>query len=341
MNLYVVTFCLSAVLTGLSLPVLQRTVGRFLTDRPGGLKTHAKAVPMLGGCAIFMAVAGTLVLLRFTTNFPTGTLHSLRGVLGAGALIFALGLVDDLRKPKGLPIGLRLAVQAAAACLLIYYGVYVQIFEQNALNYVFTFFWLVGLTNAFNLLDIADGLCISQAFFCTAGLFWIALPGEFRYVNLAAITLLGACAAFWPFNHARQKIFLGDSGATFLGFFIAALAMGTQYSRTNVYGYAAALFIVIVPLLDTVFVVAARVLQGKNPLQGSNDHLALLLKKKWHLTDRTVLGLFILGAVAGSLIAYIITQIEASHTLALCVLASGGAGMFLLWLLQKLHTFAR
>lgn len=332
---------MSAALVLLSIPVLKCTLGRFLADVPGGLKTHNRAAPMLGGCAIFIATVVTLVFLRFTTNFPTGTLHSLRGILGAGTLIFALGLTDDLRKPKGLPIWVRLAVQTAAACLLIYYGVYVQIFDLNIANYAVTFVWLVGLTNAFNLLDIADGLCISQALICTAGLFLIALPGDFRYVNLAAITLLGACATFWPFNHAREKIFLGDSGATFLGFFIAALTMGVQYSRTNPYGYAAALFITAVPLLDTAFVTTARLLQGKNPLKGSNDHLALLLKNKRHCSNETILCLFGLTAIAANIWAYTITRINPIHTPTLCLWTGLGAGMFLLWLLQKLHTSIR
>lgn len=339
--LYILAFVCAAAVTAGTLPLLRRTLGRFLTDTPGGLKTHAAAVPMLGGCAIFAGTVASLVFIRLITNFPTGTLHSLRGILGAGALVFALGLLDDLRKPKGLPIYLRLLVQAAACATLIAYDVYVQVFAAAWLNYALTFLWLLTLTNAFNLLDIADGLCVSQAVICAAGLLLIALPGELWYVNFAALGLLGACLAFWPHNHAQKKIFLGDSGSTFLGFFIAAISMGTQYSQQNPYGYAAPLFIVAVPLLDTAFVSVARLLQGKNPLKGSPDHLALRLKKEKHFSPVSVLGTFGAAGVVCNLWAYAITQCSPARTPAFIFISALGAGMFLLWLLQKLPTCAR
>ncbi len=334
-------FCAAAVTAGV-LPLLRRLVGPFLTDRPGGLKTHVQAVPMLGGCIIFLGTLASLILIRFITNFPTGTLHSLRGILGAGTLIFALGLMDDLRKPKGLPIWVRLGVQGVAAALLIQYGVCVQVFTAAWLNHALTFLWLVGLTNAFNLLDISDGLCISQTLICAAGLLFIALPGELWYVNFAALALLGAGLVFWPFNHAtRGKIFLGDSGSTFLGFMIAALSMGTQYSNQNPYGYTTPLFIVAVPLLDTTFVCLARLLQGKNPLRGSKDHLALELKRAWHFSPINILVLFALAGIGCNLLAGLIPQLAPQHTQAVCVFFILMGGMCIVWLLQKLHTSTR
>ncbi|MBQ3667372.1 MAG: undecaprenyl/decaprenyl-phosphate alpha-N-acetylglucosaminyl 1-phosphate transferase [Elusimicrobiaceae bacterium] len=337
---YFITLLCAAAITAGAIPVLRRTIGKFLTDTPGGLKTHTKAVPMLGGCAIFLGTITSLVLIRFTTNFPTGTLHSLRGVLEAGTLIFMLGLLDDFRKPKGLPIWLRLLVQAIAVSFLIYYGVYVQVFPLSCLNYGITFLWLLALTNAFNLLDISDGLCVSQAIICAIGLVFISLPGELWYVNFAALALMGAGLAFWPFNHAKQKIFLGDSGATFLGFMIAAISMGTQYTQQNPYGYAAPLFIVAVPLLDTAFVSLARLLQGKSPLKGSDDHLALQLKKHFHFSSASVIGIFALAGIGCNLLGNLMTQLTPQHTQAVFVLSLLGGGMCLLWLLQKLHTSA-
>ncbi len=337
---YFITLLCAAAVTAGAVPLLRHTIGKFLTDIPGGLKTHANAVPMLGGCAIFIGTIASLLLVRFTTNFPTGTLHSLRGILGAGTLIFALGLMDDLRKPKGLPIWVRLLIQTSAAALLIHYGVYIQLFAPNWLNYSITFLWLLTLTNAFNLLDISDGLCVSQAIICAIGLVLIALPGELWYVNFAALALTGAGLAFWPFNHIKQKIFLGDSGSTFLGFMIAAISMGTQYTQQNPYGYTAPLFITAVPLLDTAFVSLARLLQGKNPLQGSDDHLAIQLKKRWHFSAVAIIGTFALAGIACNLLGNLVTQLAPQHTQAVCVLSLLGGGMCLLWLLQKLRTSA-
>ena len=339
--LYFIAFACAAVVTAVSLPLFGRTLGRFLTDAPGGLKTHANAVPMLGGCAIFAGTMAGLVFIRLITNFPTGTLHSLRGILGAGTLIFALGLLDDLRKPKGLPIYVRLLVQAAACATLVAYDVYVQVFAAAWLNYAVTFLWLLALTNAFNLLDIADGLCVSQAVICAAGLLLIALPGELWYVNFAAVTLLGACLAFWPHNHTQNKIFLGDSGSTFLGFFIAVLSMGTQYSQNNPYGYTAPLFMAAVPLLDTAYVSTVRILKGKNPLKGSPDHLALRLKNEKNFTNTRVLTAFAAAGVLGNLCAYAIVQCQPAHTAGAVLVSLLALGMVLLWLLQKLPMLKR
>ncbi|MBR2082745.1 MAG: undecaprenyl/decaprenyl-phosphate alpha-N-acetylglucosaminyl 1-phosphate transferase [Elusimicrobiaceae bacterium] len=334
--LYFITFLSAALVTTLCLPMLRRLLGARLTDTPGGLKTHRQAVPMLGGCAIFAGTLVSLVIIRFITNFPTGTLHSLRGILGAGTLVFILGLLDDLCKPKGLPIYVRLLVQAAAATSLILYNVYIQVFPSPWLNYILTFGWMLALTNAFNLLDISDGLCTSQAVICAAGLALIALPGELWYVNFTALALLGSCAAYWPHNHVQNKIFLGDSGSTFLGFLIAAISMGTQYSQQNPYGYAAPLFIAAVPLLDTVYVSLVRILKGKNPLKGSPDHLALRLKSEKHFSNTRLLTSFAAAGVLCNLFAYCITQCEPAHTPGAVLISSLGGGMFLLWLLQKL-----
>ena len=339
--LYFTTFLVSAGVCAGALPLLRRLLGRLMTDTPGGLKTHGCATPMVGGCAIFLGTLVSLLLIRLITNFPTGTLHSLRGMLGAGTLIFALGLLDDLRKPRGLSVWLRLLVQATAAALLIYYGVYVQVFPHLWLNYLITFLWLVGLTNAFNLLDISDGLCVSQAVICAGGLVFIALPGELWYVNFAALALLGAGLAFWPFNHRKPKIFLGDSGSTFLGFMIAAISMGTQYTHQNPYGYAAPLFIAAVPLLDTTYVSLARILQGKNPLRGSEDHLALQLKRSGRFSTWDVMGIFALAAVGFNLLALLVTQVSPVHTQAICVLSLLGGGLLIVWFLQKLPTSTR
>ena len=339
--LYFTTVVCAAAVTAGSLPLLCRFLAPFLSDTPGGLKKHIQAVPMLGGCAIFAGTLASMILLRLITNFPTGTLHSLRGILSAGSLIFLLGLIDDIRKPKGLPIALRLFVQAAASALLIYYGVYVQICSFNWLNYIITFLWLLTLTNAFNLLDIQDGLCVTQAIICAGGLALIALPAELWYVNFAALALMACGLAFWPFNHCKKKVFLGDSGATFLGFMIAAISMGTQYTRHNMYGYTAALFITAVPLLDTTFVSVARLLQGKNPLRGSDDHLALQLKKRWHLSTPAILTIFAVAALLCNWLGYVTTKLTPIHTQALCVLSLLAGGMCLVWLLQKLSTSIR
>ena len=319
----------------LLMPVAYRYLGRSLADKPAGkLKKHTRRVPALGGLLIFAAVLTTLTVIRFTTAFPSGTLHYLRGVFIGGGLIFALGLTDDLRKPEGVGIVVKLAVQALAAGALMYYGVHVQFVQSPYLVYPITFLWLVGLTNAFNLLDIMDGLCVSQAVVCALGLVVIALPQEFVYVNVAALALLGACLSFWPANHRKKhQIFLGDSGSTFLGFMLASLSMGTSYSEHSACGFLAPLLILAVPLFDTGFVILARLLKGKNPLKGSADHIALRLKKLgWK--PRRILGTFITAGVIFNMFAYALTRCGADAAVWLFVITGVLLGAGALWLLS-------
>lgn len=330
--LYVFTVFLSALVAVLSWPVLKRFAAPLLLDKPNALKKHAVPVPAIGGPNIFCAIVLTLVCVRFTTNFPTGTLHSLRGILMGGALIFCLGLLDDLRKPSGVPIKVKLCVQALAAAALIYYGVHIKVIACPWISYPLTFLWLVGLTNAFNLLDIQDGLCVSQSVICSLGLALITLPSEFIYVNFAALALLGACLAFWPHNHAKEKFFLGDSGATFLGFMMASLSMGAGYSAHVDSGFLAPLFIVAVPLYDTFFVSLERLLKGKNPLKGSDDHIALrLVRAGWSKTR--VLVTFCAAGLVCNALGFVITKCS----LPVSVVLFAAAGLFFAWATIRLH----
>jgi UDP-GlcNAc:undecaprenyl-phosphate GlcNAc-1-phosphate transferase len=305
--LYLIALLIAGISSILSLRLFNRTLVPYFLDRPFGLKKHEHAVPVLGGLAIFTGTLISLTCIRFITNFPTGTLHNLRGIFIGGTLIFAIGLLDDIHKPKGVPVWIKLAVQTIAATALIYYDITIHAIPSVWISYPLTFFWLLGLTNAFNLLDISDGLCVSQAVICTLGITIISLPSEFVYVNFAAVALLGACLGFWPHNHVKNKIFLGDSGATFLGFMLAALSMGTGYCQHVSFGCLAPLFILAIPLFDTFFVIIARIKKGKNPLKGSDDHLALRLKRRG-FTNKTVLFSFGLGALLFNLLAYFLTR---------------------------------
>lgn len=319
--------------TAVALPVLRRVAAPKFLDVPGGLKKHTGSVPVLGGSGIFLGTLASLVVIRLVTAFPSGTLHNLRGICLGGACIFLLGLADDLRKPKGVSVPVKLAVQALAAGALIYYDVCIHAFDSRWITWPLTFLWVVGLTNAFNLLDIMDGLCVSQAVICTLGLAVIALPSEYVYVNFAALALLGACLAFWPFNHARRKIFLGDSGSTFLGFMIAALSIGTGYSERSDWGFLAPLFILAVPLFDTAFVSLARMLKGKNPLKGSNDHIALRLQKlRWK--PPFILLAFGAAGLFFNILAFTLTHCCVQIALALFIFSAAALTVITLWLLH-------
>ena len=309
---YLLSVSTAALCTAAALPLLARHLGKYLLDKPGGLKKHASAVPVVGGSGIFIGLVAALLAVRFATQFPTGTLHSLRGIVFGGGLIFLMGLWDDFKKPQGLPVWAKLLLQALATVCLIQYGIVIHVFSTVWVSYLLTFLWVVGLTNAFNLLDILDGLCTTQAMVCTLGLTFIALPSEFIYVNFAALALLGACAAFLPFNFSdRYKMFLGDSGSNLLGFLIAALCLGTGYSRVSDWGFLAPLLIVFVPVADIAFVIVARLIKGRNPLKGSADHAALRLRAAgWH--ERRIVGTFAAVSFVTNGLGWVLTVCSAA-----------------------------
>ena len=310
--LYFFTFVFAFALSYFAISPLRKLSQKYLTDKPTQLKNHTGNIPLCGGAIIASGLFGSLIILRLLTNFPSGTLHNLRGLFLGGVIIFALGLIDDFKKPKGLNPYIKLLFQTLAAVILIHYDIKIN-FLNTPWDYILTIFWVVGLTNAFNLLDIMDGLAISQAVIASTAFLLINLPFEFIYVNFAAVALLGAGLAFWPQNHASKKIFLGDSGSMLLGFLLSALALGTQFSTINPCGVFAPLLILALPIFDTTFVSVIRLSKGINPLKGTPDHYPLRLKKLG-LKTRNILLLSIFISVILNILAFFITQITNINT---------------------------
>ncbi|OGS04183.1 MAG: hypothetical protein A3G41_07430 [Elusimicrobia bacterium RIFCSPLOWO2_12_FULL_59_9] len=281
-QIYLACILIALVISLVCTP-LMRFVATHLKvlDTPSSeIKTHKHATPSWGGVAVFAAFASSLLIIRFWTHFPTGTLNSLRAILLGGTIVLILGIIDDLKKPNGLTIRSKFLFQTLAALLLIYYDIRIQFVQPVYLAYFLTALWVVGLTNALNIIDIMDGLCASQAIVCGLAFLIIAIPSELIYVNFAAAALVGAALGFLPYNIGPQqhKIFLGDSGSMLIGFVLAALSLGTSYSHFNDLAVFAPIFILSIPLYDTFFVMTIRLLNNKSPFMGSKDHFALRLE---------------------------------------------------------------
>ena len=189
-------FCFSFLLT----PLVRRLALRYgWVDEPSSvLKTHKVATPSLGGIAIFVSYVATLLLLRIFTQFPTGTLRSLRGLLVGGALVFVMGIIDDLKKPHGLHFKTKFVVQSLAAVCLLPFDIRIHFIHPDYFAAALTILWVVGITNAFNIIDIMDGLSASQAAVAALGFLMISLPSEELYVNFASAVIAGAALGFIP-----------------------------------------------------------------------------------------------------------------------------------------------
>lgn len=323
-HLYAAAVAIAALVSFVLTPFVRQISLRLgLLDRPeSSVKTHKVAVPALGGVAIWLGFATSLLVIRFLTTFPTGTLRSLRGLFVGSLIVFLLGVIDDAKKPAGLNFRVKFVGQTIAAWALLQFGIQIDFLKPEYLAAGLTVFWVVGLTNAFNIIDIMDGLCATQAIIAAGAFLLIALPSEQIYVNFASASLLGAALGYLPWNFSKTgKIFMGDSGSMTLGFLLSAIAMGIDYSQRNPLGVYAPLFILLVPMYDTFYVMAIRIRKGHSPFLGSKDHFALRLERVGWSRGRTVLLSAAVAAFLG-FCAFLATQFDLKGALALYALVA-------------------
>jgi UDP-GlcNAc:undecaprenyl-phosphate GlcNAc-1-phosphate transferase len=275
---YGLTFVLAATLAALLTPRVREAAVRFgIVDRPDGkLKTHAEPVAYLGGLAIYLAF---LLALSLTFTFSREVL----GILLAGSIVVILGLVDDLGQ---LGPWTKLAGQIVAVVVLVKSGIYIKlIFLPEWAAVVLSALWLLAVTNAFNLIDIMDGLSAGTAAIAAITLLVVAeLGGGAASATLLA-GLAGACVGFLRYNFQPARIYMGDAGSMFLGLLLAALAMDNAYTQRNPVAALAPALILGVPLFDMLFVMYIRWRRGLPVMLGSPDHVALRLRR-WRLSTR-------------------------------------------------------
>ena len=286
-----------ALLLGLYFtPLARQAALRFgIVDRPDGrLKQQDLPVPYLGGLAVFMAY---LVALGMVFAFDT----LLLGLLLAGTLTLLVGLVDDFGV---LTPAAKLAGQAVAVFVLLRSGAVIELAEvPQGLRWPLAALWLFGVCNAFNLLDVMDGLAAGVGAIAALALGAVALStGEYPEAA-ASFALAGALAGFLVFNIQPARIYLGDAGSLAIGITLGALALAIRWSERSAAGFLAPLAILAVPLADTAYVSVLRARAGKPFWYGSADHFPLrlhrLLDGSVRRTVTAVLGLAAVGAFVG------------------------------------------
>lgn len=301
-------------------------------DRPlSEVKTHKQPVPYLGGAAIAGGLTVSLFAARFLTSFPTGTLHALRGIISGSVIIFLLGLVDDL-SPHGIGYKKKFLVQFAAALCLILFDIRIKFVTPSWLAYLLTAIWIVGVTNAINIVDIMDGLASGLGMIASLGFLFISLPSEEIYVNFTAAALAGALLGFLPFNLSKRwKIFMGDTGSLLTGFVLAALSLGTSYSRINNLGVFAPILILALPIYDTFLVIYLRFTKGLSPFLGSRDHFALRLEAYGFFREE-ILVMCYAASLLLTFVAYEVTVVPTSYAVLLYAMTGGLAMGLGTWL---------
>ncbi|KAF0109278.1 MAG: UDP-N-acetylglucosamine:undecaprenyl-P N-acetylglucosaminyl 1-P transferase [Anaerolineaceae bacterium] len=282
-------------------------------DVPGSQphKKHDAPVPLAGGLALVAALAAGSLLF----NLPM--LRDLWRILVPALLVFAIALWDDY---KGLPAGVKLAGQVLAGVLLIVFGVYVQILKpgflglgENVLiwfNWFITLFWIVGITNAMNLIDSMDGIVAGTSSVAVAFMILVTLGAEQDSLLRLLTLMLGIGLGLYFFNTPPARFFLGDSGAQTIGFLLAAVSiLFTPEGYPQASAWFLPILILGVPIFDTTLVVFSRLRRRLPPHRGGLDHTYHRLVKLGLDSNRAVV-LMHLATVALGCIAFLALRLE-------------------------------
>ncbi len=260
---------LVAFTTTPAVSVLAHKIGAIDVPRDAR-RMHKTPIPRIGGLAIFIGFAvATAVFCELTPE--------LIAIYVGGLIIIAVGIIDDVR---AINAWLKLVAQVAVAFVAVSQGVvleYVNFFGTyihfGVLSVPITVIWIVGLTNAINLIDGLDGLACGVSAICSMSLLLVMLlKGEVAVAMLTAV-LVGACIGFLPFNSNPAKIFMGDTGALFLGYTLAVISVSGVFKMHTVISFMIPLSIFGLPLFDTTFAFTRRILHGRSPFSADRGHL--------------------------------------------------------------------
>jgi UDP-GlcNAc:undecaprenyl-phosphate GlcNAc-1-phosphate transferase len=237
-------------------------------DRPTTRKDHSHPIPLLGGAAVYMAF---LIAMALPWAVRDAT-HGIPALLAA-TWVSLLGLLDDHR---ALDVSLKLGGQVAAVAILVVGGIQVQLPLPSVVNLFLTLLWVLGITNAFNLLDNMDGLSGGLAALAAGSISILAFFEGQLWVASVAAALAGACAGFVIHNFAPARIFLGDSGSLLVGFLLAVLGIEMRFlENTSKVTWMVPILLLGLPIFDTTLVVFSRLRRGLNPLTSpGRDHVS-------------------------------------------------------------------
>lgn len=323
---------LSLVLTPLA---LRLALSLQVLDHPGDRKGHSSPVPYLGGAAIVVSFAAAVALVAVLRP-PVSGLGELGVVLGVAVALSLVGLLDDTR---GLGPWVRFVVEVAAGAGVWAAGAGVDLFSLEVANAIVTIMWVVGITNAFNLLDNMDGLSAGVAAI-GAGWFFIisATNGQFLVASLAA-ALAGCAVGFLRHNFHPARIYMGDAGSLFLGFLLAYLGLKLRFDAPEDVTSLVPILVLGIAILDTSLVSVARLANGQSPFQGGLDHMSHRLVFMG-IPVRAAVILIYGAAISVGLIGLVVSRVDRVSAYLLAGLMAAG-GLFVGILLGRVPVYRR
>lgn len=337
MNTYLIIF-IAALGSSLFLtPVVRRLAERYgWLDQPeDARRVHSKAVPRIGGVAVFASVAIALASLPLVDNLVTRSLtdqwHEVVAVLLSSTLVFLFGVFDDLH---GASAKWKFIAQGVAAVLLYYMGGRIEAVTvpfagsyplPPVLGLIFTLVWVVGISNAFNLIDGLDGLATGASLFAALVMLAVSLVTGRPLVTVVSIALTGALIGFLRYNFNPASIFLGDSGSLFVGFLLAALSVtGAQKASTAV-AVAIPIMAFALPVIDTSFTIMRRFIGGRPLFEGDREHIHHKLLERGWSQRRVAFVLYGVCALFGMLALLFMSGAGQGKLTGLLLLVTGAA----------------
>jgi UDP-GlcNAc:undecaprenyl-phosphate GlcNAc-1-phosphate transferase len=288
-------------------------------DRPDGkLKTHGETTPYLGGIAVFVSFLLTVGVL---TRFEPETV----GLLLSGSIALMVGLLDDFGALNPLQ---KMLGQTLAALVLIKSGTFIKlIFLPSYVAIPLTVLWILAVTNAFNIIDIMDGLASGVAGVAALSIAVANFMAQRESQAFLAIVLAGSVLGFLRHNFHPARIFLGDAGSMFIGFMLAALSMNAGYTRVNLLAVISPVLILGIPLFDLALVMWIRWKRGIPVMKGSPDHFALRLRRCKLSVRETAVVTYVVAVLLGG-IALLMSQISLGWAAATIAGTLSLAGIF-------------
>ncbi|MFI3252854.1 MAG: MraY family glycosyltransferase [Eubacteriales bacterium] len=264
-------------------------------------RMHKDPIPRIGGLAIFTGfVISSLIFLPVTTQF--------QGLLIGAVIIVILGIFDDIYE---LPAKPKFCVQIIAAVVAAAHGNVISILSNpnifstepywklGILAIPFTVIWIVAITNAVNLIDGLDGLACGVSTISSMTMLVIALTVSESHVAIMLGALVGACLGFLPYNFNPAKIFMGDTGSTFLGFVLAVASIQGLFKLSAIVSFAVPFLILGLPIFDTCFAIMRRIATGRSPMSADREHIHHRLIDMGLSQKQAVATLYVISAILG------------------------------------------
>lgn len=273
-------------------------------------RVHSKPIPLIGGLGIYISVMLAAIIF---VDIPVDKMLSI--MVGSLIIVF-VGFIDDINP---VDAKYKFLVQIAAACIVVYGGIRIRTFQpffmganQISLGFLFsafvTVFWIVGITNTINFIDGLDGLTGGVASISSLTITYIALANGRYEIALMSVILAGACLGFLPYNFNPARIFMGDTGALFLGFMLSVLSIEGTIKGVVAITVIAPILALGIPIFDTSFAILRRLKNGIAPWEPDKGHLHHRILELGYGQKATVLTLYIINILFAITVVFLINK---------------------------------